>query len=64
MYISLKVSGPRSDDMNALFSIYLLLDFTQPITEMITRSRKIFLGSRALPVRRAYNLTAICVSIV
>jgi hypothetical protein len=34
---------------------------TQPLTEMSTRSRKImFLGSKARPVRRADNLTAIC----
>jgi hypothetical protein len=34
--------------------------FTQPLTEMSTKCRKImFLGSGALPVRRADNLTAI-----
>jgi hypothetical protein len=38
---------------------------TQPLTEMSTRSRKIiFLESRARPVRRADNLTAICGSTV
>jgi hypothetical protein len=34
--------------------------FTQPLTEMITGSSKILLGSRAQPVPKAYNLTAIC----
>jgi hypothetical protein len=50
-----------------IFSIYLILPaalalgFTQSLTEMSTRSRNImFLGIRALPVRRADNLTAIC----
>jgi hypothetical protein len=38
---------------------------TQPLTEMSTRSRKIiFLASRARPVRRADNLTAIFEPIV
>jgi hypothetical protein len=49
------------------FSIYLIhpaLGFTQPLTEMNTRSRKIFVGSRALPVPRADNITATCESIV
>jgi hypothetical protein len=36
------------------------LGFTQPLTEMSTRSRNIFLGNEVLPVRRADNLTAIC----
>jgi hypothetical protein len=41
------------------------LGFTQPLTEMSTRSRKIvFLGSRAGPVRRADKLIAICEPIV
>jgi hypothetical protein len=40
-------------------------EFTQPLTEMGTRSRKIiFLGSRAQPVHMADNLTAICEPIV
>jgi hypothetical protein len=38
-----------------------LWGFTQSLTEMSTRSRKImFLGSRVRPVRRADNLTTIC----
>jgi hypothetical protein len=42
-----------------------VLGFTQSLTEMSSRNRKImFLGSRALPVRRADNLTAICEPIV
>jgi hypothetical protein len=55
-----------------IFSIYLILSaalgpevYTQPLTEMSTRSRKImFLGSKERPVRRADNLTAICEPIV
>jgi hypothetical protein len=36
-----------------------------PLTEMSNKNRKtMFLGSRAQPVRRADNLTAICVAIV
>jgi hypothetical protein len=39
--------------------------FTQPLTEMSIRSRKImFLESRAPPVRRGDNLAAICEPIV
>jgi hypothetical protein len=41
-----------------MFSIYL--EFTQPVTEMSTRGRKImFLGSRARPVHKAYKLSFI-----
>jgi hypothetical protein len=41
------------------------LDFSQPLTEMSTRSRKImFMGNRAHPVRRGDNLTVICEPIV
>jgi hypothetical protein len=37
------------------------LGFTQPLTEMSTRSREImFVGSRARPVLRADNLAVIC----
>jgi hypothetical protein len=37
------------------------LGFTQPLTEMSTRSSKImFLGSGARTVRRTDNLTTIC----
>jgi hypothetical protein len=43
----------------------ICLGFTQLLTEMSTRSRKImFLGSRARPVLRADNLTAVCEPIV
>jgi hypothetical protein len=39
----------------------MALGFTQPLTEMSTRSRKVkFLGSRGRPVRTADNPTAIC----
>jgi hypothetical protein len=45
--------------------IYCFTGFTQPLTQMTTRVRKImFLGSRALPVGRADNLTSICKLIV
>jgi hypothetical protein len=42
------------------------LGFTQPLTEMSTRNIKIimFLGSKLRRVRKADNLTAICVPIV
>jgi hypothetical protein len=35
----------------------MVLEFTEPLTEINTK--KIFLGSRAEPVRKAENLTAI-----
>jgi hypothetical protein len=53
-----------------IFSIYLILPaalalrFIQPLTEMSTRSRKMFLESTERPVRRAANFTAICEPIV
>jgi hypothetical protein len=57
------VASSRPDEVNEFFSIYLILPalrFTQPLTEMSTRSIKImFLGSRALPVRKADNLTSV-----
>jgi hypothetical protein len=37
---------------------------SQPLTEMSTRSRKMFLGSRALPVRTAEKFATICGPIV
>jgi hypothetical protein len=54
------------------FSIYPILlaavglGFTQPLTEMSTRCRKIiiFLESKVRPVRRSDNLAAICEPIV
>jgi ABC-type cobalt transport system substrate-binding protein len=40
--------------------MHYVLGFTQPLTQMSTRSRKtMFLGSYAQPVRRADKLTAI-----
>jgi hypothetical protein len=43
----------------------MALGFTQPLTEMSTRSRtKMFLGSKVRPVRGADNLTPICEPIV
>jgi hypothetical protein len=39
----------------------MALVFSQPLTELSTRTRrKIFLGSRARPVRKAAQLAAIC----
>jgi hypothetical protein len=51
--------------MNFFFSLpnpsSRALEFTHSITEMIPRNRKImFLGSKARPVSRTDNLTAIC----
>jgi hypothetical protein len=41
------------------------LGFTEPLKEMSTRNREImFLGSKARPVRKADNLTAISEPIV
>jgi hypothetical protein len=41
------------------------LEFTQPLTEMSTRNRKImFVGSKVQPVRRADSLATICGPIV
>jgi hypothetical protein len=50
--------------MNIQFTQYFIpykaLGFTQPLTEMSTRRKKLMLlGSRSRPVRRADNLTAI-----
>jgi hypothetical protein len=54
---SRKVAGSRPDEVNSFFSIYLIFlialdpEFTQPLTEMSIRIRKIimFLGRRARP---------------
>jgi hypothetical protein len=61
-----KVVGSRLDEVNEFFLIYLILPlhqaprFTQPLTEMSTKTRKImFLRSRARPVRRADNITTV-----
>jgi hypothetical protein len=46
-------------------ALSMALGFTQPLTAMSTRSREImFLGSKARPVDKIDNLTAICESIV
>jgi hypothetical protein len=66
---SRKVAGLRPYEM-IFFSIYLILPaalglgFTLPLTEISTRSRKMFVGSRARPVRLTDNLTAIYEPIV
>jgi hypothetical protein len=59
--------GFESRQVHLIFSIYLILlpttlghEFTQPLTEISSRSIKIiYLGSRERPVLRADNL-AIC----
>jgi hypothetical protein len=58
--------GSRPDELSEIFQFmeffqpHYALGFSQPLTEMSTRSRKImFLGSRARPVCRADNLVAI-----
>jgi hypothetical protein len=63
---SRKIAGSRPDEVKKFFPIQLILSaalgprFTQPLTKMSTRSRKImFLGSKARPVRMADNLTTI-----
>jgi hypothetical protein len=62
---SREVAGSRPDEVTELFQFTYPLGFTQPLTEMSTRSKKkIFLESRARPVSRADNLTAICEPIV
>jgi hypothetical protein len=43
------------------FQLYFGHESTQPLTEMSTRN---LLGAKGKPVRKADNLTAICVSIV
>jgi hypothetical protein len=44
-----------------IFSPSMALGFTQPITKIKIRRRKImFLGNRARPVHKANNLTANC----
>jgi hypothetical protein len=65
---SRKVAGSRPDEVNEFSQFtysFQALEFSQPLTEMSTRSRKkMFLESRAVPVRKADNLTAICEQIV
>jgi hypothetical protein len=49
------------DQIYPILRPHLALGFTQPLTEMSTSNIKLimFLGSKARPVRRADNLTAI-----
>jgi hypothetical protein len=63
--------GFEIDELNEFFLIYIILRphcglwFTQPPTEMNTRSRKMkFLGNKARPVRKADNFIIICKPIV
>jgi hypothetical protein len=69
--ISRKVASSISDEVLYLFILILpnLSSRTrpwgrQPITEMSTGSRKMFLRSRTRPARKADNLIAICIPIV
>jgi hypothetical protein len=64
---SWKVVGSSSNEVIEFFSIYLIhpaalaLGFTQPLTEISTRNKKImFLGSRAQTVSKADTATTIC----
>jgi hypothetical protein len=43
-----------------IFPAALVPGFIQPLTEMLTRSRKMFVGSIARPVHKADNCNAIC----
>jgi hypothetical protein len=56
-------SNEKCSQHGCLLSEYhmnLALGIAQPLIELSTRSRKLmFLGSKAWPVRRANNLTAI-----
>jgi hypothetical protein len=65
------VKVSRLDEVNEFsqftYSFWPLyaLAFIHPLTEMSTRSRQVmFMGSRARPVNRADDLTAICETIV
>jgi hypothetical protein len=55
-----------SASLSLFFCPLEALGFTQPLTEMNARNRKkkMFLGSRAQPVHKADNLTAIGKQIV
>jgi predicted transcriptional regulator len=59
-------SGVTDPSYCSSFQPLQALGFTQRLTEMNTRNRKIitFLGSKVRPVCRANNLTAICDPIV
>jgi hypothetical protein len=63
--ISRKVAGSRPDEVNEFFQFTSSFQRTRPwdssLPELSTRNIKImFLGSRALPVRRTDNLAVIC----
>jgi hypothetical protein len=55
-------------DVNSVFNdvipYLIMLGFTQPLTEMITRNKTLFLGSRARPAHKADNVTAVCEPII
>jgi hypothetical protein len=63
---SRKVASSRPDEVNAFFSIYLIIPailgsgvHSAP-NKMSTRRKIMFLGNRSRPVRRADNLSTIC----
>jgi hypothetical protein len=58
-----KVAGSRPDEVNEFFSIYLILQAAL-VPGFYSASNRMFLGSRAQPVRRADSLTAICEPII
>jgi hypothetical protein len=68
----IEVVGSGPHDVNELFilppssfPLHLVLQFTQPLTEMIIGNREIiFLGSTVRPARKADNPTVICEPIV
>jgi hypothetical protein len=63
--------GSRPDQENELFSIYLILlaalgpgSYSAANRNMYQNRKIKFMGSRERPVRRADNLTSICVPIL
>jgi hypothetical protein len=67
---SLKVAGLLPDEViEFIFSVYLILPLSPGVYSASNiyeyqKQKKMFLGSRALPVRRADNRTVICEPIV
>jgi hypothetical protein len=62
-----KVAGSRPDEVNEFLSIYLIFKaalgpgvYSASNRNEYHKQKKMFLGSRARPVRKADNLTVIC----
>jgi hypothetical protein len=58
-----KVAGSRTNEVNELFSIYLILGpgaYSASDRNEYQKQKKMFLGSIARPALKADNLTAIC----